>query len=148
LNQDDNKVYKFNSFRQLEVIFGGLDYGAGSLFQPDDLLINGQNFIFVPDAENQKVSVFDLYGVYQYSLELKMPFRWTKISLIGPYILFFDAKNLFFYNLTSKKIRHIQSPLANPLIDISGNKDFIYLLTEKAINLYPLENRQKNEREH
>lgn len=147
LNQDDNKIYKYNSFRQLEIAFGGLDYGAGSLLQPEDILINGQNYLFASDPENQRVTVFDLYGIFQYNLELKIPFHWDAATLIEPYIVYFGAQDLFLYNLTSKKIRHLPFIESETIVDIAGNKDFLFILTEKAINLYPLENQPLNERE-
>lgn len=143
LNQEDNKVYKFNNFQQLERTFGGLDYGAGSLDAPDNLASDENNFIYVSDAENQVVTVFDLYGIFQYHIRLKTPFTWKKFAIISPYIVFFDESNLFFYNLTSKRSRHI--PLADVgfIQDVEGNRDYFYLLTENQINLYPLKRAKK-----
>ena len=136
LNQDDYKIYKYNTFRQLETSFGGMDYGLGSLQTPDDMVMNNENLLFVSDTSHQRVSVFDMYGIFQYHLYPETAFRWKRITTLDNYLICFDDKNVFIRNLFTKKYRNIPLSEDAALIDVVAIKNFIYLLFENKVNLY------------
>lgn len=138
LNQDDIRIYKFNTSGTLERSFGGLDYGAGSLSEPYDITLNSANLVFAVDSANQKVSIFDLYGTYQYSLSFQLDFRWKRLSTFDENLLFVGEQAVFVYNLFSKKGQTVHFKRKEKLIDVVGGKDFIYLLWENEVDLYPL----------
>jgi hypothetical protein len=138
LNQDDIKIYKFTTAGTLERAFGGLDYGAGSLSEPFDIVMNSANLVFAVDSTNQKVSIFDLYGTYQYSLSFPLDFRWKRMSTFDENLLFIGEKRLFLYNIFSKKGQTIRFERKENIVDAVGGKDFIYLLFENQVDLYPL----------
>lgn len=138
LNQDDIRIYKFTTAGHLERSFGGLDYGAGSLMEPYDIVLNAANLVFAVDSSNQKVSIYDLYGTYQYSLRFPLDFRWKRMSTFDENLLFLGEHQLFLYNLFSKKGRTIQLSKAEKLVDAVGSRDYIYLLFENQVNLYTL----------
>jgi hypothetical protein len=138
LNQEDIKIYKFTTAGTLERAFGGVDYGGGSLVEPYDIVMNSANLVFAVDSSNQKVSIFDLYGTYQYSLSFPLDFRWKRMSTFDDNLLFLGEKRLFLYNLFSKKGQTIRFERPEKLLDAVGGKDFIYILFENEVALYPL----------
>jgi hypothetical protein len=138
LNQDDIRIYKFTTSGNLERAFGGLDYGAGSLSDPFDIVLSPANQVFAVDSSHQRLTIFDLYGTYQYSLSFPLDFRWKKMSTFDENLLFLGDHAMFLYNTFSKKGQTIRFQDVPKLIDAVGSRDFIYLLWENRVDLYPL----------
>lgn len=138
LNQENIKIYKLNDVGEVERAFGGTDYGTGSLTDPFDLVINSQNMVFAVDSSEQKISIFDLYGTYQYSLQPRLPFRWKRLVVFDDNLLFLGPHEIYLYNLFSKKGQVVRMKEPARLIDAEGGRDYIYLLFENKINLYRL----------
>jgi hypothetical protein len=138
LNQDDIRIYKFTTAGTLERAFGGLDYGAGSLAEPIDIVMNAANLVFAVDSANQKVSIFDLYGTYQHNLSFPLDFRWKRMSTMDENLIFLGDHKIFLYNMFSKKGQIFRLPHPEKLVDAVGSRDFIYLLFENRVDLYPL----------
>lgn len=138
LNQEDIKIYKFTTAGTLERAFGGVDYGAGSLSEPYDIVMNSANLVFAVDSTHQKVSIFDLYGTYQYALSFPLEFRWKRLSTFDDNLLFLGEKEIFLYNIFSKKGQTIRFERKEKLVDAVGGKDFLYLLFENQVDLYAL----------
>lgn len=141
LNQQDIKVYKFLSTGAFQLSFGGVDYGAGSLTNPDDLICNLENYIFAIDAENQEVVIYDFYGIYQYRLTLQTPFHWDHAVTLGDYLLLSDDHNLYFRNLLTKGEKHVPLGDTQQLLDVAVDQEFFYLLFENEVHLYPTSSR-------
>ncbi len=138
LNQEDIRVYKFRTNGSLERYFGGLDYGNGSLEDPWDIVVNGANQIFAVDSTNQRLSLFDLFGTYLYALEFPLDFRWKRLVTVGNNLFLIGDHSFFIYNLFSKRGETIRMEQTEKLIDLAGGKDFIYVLFENKVDLYPL----------
>jgi hypothetical protein len=92
LNQDDNRVYKFDATGRFELAFGGLDYGAGRILAGDDLRANAANYLAVPDSARQQALIFDNFGNYRYTLAPKLPFRWHGLTSWGDRWVLFGAQ--------------------------------------------------------
>jgi hypothetical protein len=138
LNQDDIKIYKFKTNGTLERSFGGLDYGAGSLADPYDITINPANLIFAVDSSHQKLSLFDMYGTYQYALAFPLSFRWKRLATFDENLLLLGDHDIFLYNIFSKKGQTIHFEDASKLVDAVGSQKYIYLLWENRVDLYAL----------
>jgi hypothetical protein len=137
LNQEDLKIYKVASRGRLQTVFGGLDYGDGSLVTPDDLVINRDNFIFVADSSRQVVSVFDLFGVFRYKIESpSSQFRWKRIVAYEDYLIFLDDSRLVFLNLLTQKKHEVILTGNFRTIDIAGTRTHFFLLTSGGIEIY------------
>lgn len=143
LNYTDNKIYKYNEKGFANLSFGGLDYGEGQLLNPVNISINSQNFIFAGDSSGQFVKVFDIYGVFQYSVSTQKLFsyRWKNFSIAGDNIVFFDNKNITLYHLPSDEI--LSLPLnekINPLdikdVVLKGNS--LYVLNGNNLYLFSI----------
>jgi hypothetical protein len=139
LNQDDIRIYKFKTNGMLERSFGGLDYGSGSLTEPWDIVLNESNLVFAVDSSSQKVTIFDFYGIYQYSLSFTLGFRWKRLCTFDENLVYIGEHDLFIYNLFSKKYQTIHFDRPEKLIDFVGGKDFIFILWGNEIDLYPLD---------
>lgn len=138
LNQNDHKIYKLNTRGELENIFGGLDYGAGSLSDPVEMIMDEKNFLYISDTLHQKVSVYDLFGVYQFTIYPESDFRWERMLVFGNYLLCFNERKVFFKEMITKHYFETEVPKTDNLVDIAvGRKEF-YLLFENKVNLYPL----------
>ncbi len=135
LNQWDNKVYKFSPGGTLERVFGGLDYGEGSLYEPIDLQVTPQNLIFVSDTSAQEFKVFDLFGRYRYAVRPKVAFRWQYFLLEADYLLCWNNAALYFQHLPSKKSWQVAIP---GLQAAALDREFLYLLQENRVHLYRL----------
>ncbi|MCB0840336.1 MAG: hypothetical protein KDD63_14820 [Bacteroidetes bacterium] len=138
LNQQDNRIYKFNPFGKLENVFGGLDYGAGSLFHPVDVIVSANNFVYVVDTSAQNLMVFDNYGVFRYKLEIKAPFRWSQVSVSASLIICYNQSQVYIENIQSGKNQLFKPELPNRIRDVKIKGSSIYLLTEKEIFLYKI----------
>jgi hypothetical protein len=136
LNQENYKIYKYNAFGNLETTFGGLDYGNGSLEEPDDLTLNHQNYLFVSDSINQKITVFDLFGIFQYVIHGPQEFRYKQLRVLDNYLILFDEHHLFFMDLFTKRSTLIPMEESSALLDVAGNREYFYLLFENKVNLY------------
>lgn len=137
LNQLDNKVYKLNAFGELEASFGGLDYGEGSLYEPVWLQVDQSNLVYVADTSQQSIKVFDNYGVYRYSLNPKVPRRWQRFVVQNGLLLLFDPQSVHILSLKNMKGKSFYPQLSAPIIDLFLQGDFLYLLTENTVHLYP-----------
>ena len=140
LNQEDLKIYKFNTNGIVERSFGGLDYGNGSLIDPHDIVMSTANLLFAVDSTEQKVSIFDLYGTYQYALQIPMKFRWKNLAVYDGNLFFLGTRHIFIYNLFSKNGSTITLKPEQVLQDAVVSRDFIYLLFENQVNLYRITN--------
>lgn len=138
LNQEDIKIYKFTTNGRLERAFGGLDYGAGSLVEPYDIVLTPANLVIAVDSSHQKLSIFDLYGTYQYGLNFPLDFRWKRMVAFDENLVLVGDHALFLYNLFSKKGQTIHFDGPVKLVDAVGSRDFIYLLWENRVDLYAL----------
>ncbi|MEM6803219.1 MAG: hypothetical protein AAF696_17565 [Bacteroidota bacterium] len=138
LNNFNHKIYKINSFGRLESEFGGLDYGPGSLYEPVDLQVGAQNRIYVADVENQEIKVFDMFGVFLQSLDLIPDFDWQHFHIHQSLLLLWNKERIFWIHLISGK--SLTYSLANSLQlkDLFISRDFIYLLLENEVHLYPI----------
>jgi len=131
LNQDNLKIYKLNVFGEPESSFGGLDYGEGSLADPVDLVLNEGNFMFVSDTTNQKISVFDLYGTYQYALFPEASFRWSGVKVAGQVLICYSSRRIFVKNLFTKQYSELDSP--SEILDLSSVRGRLFVLTGNGV---------------
>lgn len=135
LNQFDNKVIKVNNFGDVEAVFGGLDYGEGSLYDPIELALSDQNWVYISDTSEQELKVFDAYGVYRYRFQPKTNFRWKKFILSGPNLLCFDDQNVYFEHLSSGDKQSFSFPESHHIRDLELKGSFFYVLLENEISL-------------
>lgn len=136
-NRDDLKIYKFTNNGRLERTFAGLDYGAGSVVAPCNMAMDDRNNVYAIDCEDQSLRIYDLYGTYQYRLEVPMPFMWENALVMGNTVVFFNANNLFFYNTFTKKAGpHLQTE--DDVLDLAVNREYLFVLYEDKIDLHKL----------
>ncbi|GAB4412343.1 MAG: hypothetical protein OHK0039_18280 [Bacteroidia bacterium] len=136
LNSFDNQIIKIGLRGELLTRFGGVDYGAGSLYHPTDIAIDAQNLVYVSDTVDQQVSVYDQYGAFRYHLAPALPFRWRHLRLSGDQLLLFDARHLYIEHLPSRRGETFVLPPGLLLRDITGRREGLYLLGEKTVHLY------------
>lgn len=136
-NQDDYKVYKFDTDGRLQRSFAGMDYGQGSVYEPCDIHSNAATNVFVVDCEDQSVLVYDLYGVFLYRIPVPVPFTWEGAKVKGQTIIYYADRDIYFYNMFTKNTGpHLQTE--NKLLDLSVNGDHLFVLTENKVTLYRL----------
>ncbi len=65
VDQNNNRVQKFNSSGVYQSQFGSAGTGNGQFDNPTDIAIDGSDNIFVVDTSNNRVQKFNSSGVYQ-----------------------------------------------------------------------------------
>jgi len=136
LNQFDNRVYKVNSFGELELAFGGLDYGEGSLYEPVDIYVNEDNLVFISDFANEAILVFDIFGTYRYEIDFPKGIETLEFSSIGKYLIAGSNNRVFLYHLQKGEWEDLLLELPSDLVDVRLDRDFLYLLFKNALHLY------------
>lgn len=138
LNKFNNKVYKINTFGKIESVFGGLDYGRGSLYEPEDIQLSPQNRVYIGDVENQRISVFDMFGVYLKDEELPDEFDWEKFHIHESLLILWNKSELAIINSLSREKKQYRPTHKFSLRDLYIGREFIYLLSENEVHLYPI----------
>ncbi|MEM7658909.1 MAG: hypothetical protein AAF399_22490 [Bacteroidota bacterium] len=136
LNDFDNKIIKINPFGEIEVVFAGLDFGEGSLYEPVQLLATENRLVFVSDTSEQALKVFDAFGVYRYTLEPETSFRWARVAIGQQKIFCFSPRQLFIQHLASGTQQEFYLPRDFRLMDLAIQGERIYLLGENEVHLY------------
>lgn len=138
LNRTNNKVYKINTFGSIESVFGGLDYGEGSLYYPEDVQVSPDNRVYISDLERQEIKIFDMFGVFLQTLSLPMDSDWEQFHVHESSLFVWNSSYINIVNLVSHKVRSY--PLANSiqLKDMYIGREIIYLLLENEVHLYPI----------
>lgn len=136
LNQDDLRIYKLTSGGQLERAFAGLDYGQGSIKEPNALAINDGSVVFAIDTTNQETHLYDLYGTYLYRLAPTMPFRWHHVVPFEGAVLFLGQHGIFYYDLRTKEGDDVILEGQPRILDVAVGRDFLYVLFENRVDLY------------
>lgn len=139
LNQEDNKILKVDVFGRLQTSFGGLDYGDGSLPEPNQIIMNEQNLLFVTDTNTQEVKVFDLFGIYKYTIRSNPEMRFERIAVIGNNLLFYNEIELNILNIMNYRERKIEVQTGGGrIIDIDISQRILAILTENEVILYQI----------
>jgi hypothetical protein len=136
LNAEDNAVYKFDVYGRFERRFGGLNYGEGQLVRANELVVTSDQVVYVSDTAQQRVSVFDKFGVYQYALEPKLGFRWSGLRGLGADLLFFGQTRVAGYDLARQRALVLKVPVGLQLRDVQWRSGALYLLGEGSVSLY------------
>lgn len=137
LNQEDNRILKSDMYGKFQVAFGGLDYGAGSLYDPVDMVMSENNLLFVSDTIRQVLKVFDLFGVYKYALYPPEKFHFAGISLLENNLIFYNSREICVNNLVSGKYQIYRPETQGAEItDVSLNRKMLFLLTKQQIFIF------------
>lgn len=137
LNEDDNQIHKLNIFGKYETAFGGTNYGEGSLFDAVQMQCDNQQ-LFVYDNEDQHIKVYDFFGFFQFSIDLKGKIEAENFIASGKNLFIFNANEILIYNFETTQTQKITFANKLEIVDIELGKDFLYVLNKKAVNLYPL----------
>jgi hypothetical protein len=136
LNGQDNRVYRIGTFGTIAKAFGGIDYGEGSLYAPVDLQIRSNNDIWISDTSEQKLLVYNLYGIFQESMKPKLNFRWQAFHIEGNTLFLYNSAHIFAYDIRTQQGKYLNIAFTRPLqaLDLHGNK--LYLLMGNEVHLY------------
>ncbi len=136
LNQLDNRISKTNVFGEIEISFGGTDYGEGSLYHPVDIQASSDNFVFVSDTSSQQLMVYNNFGIFQYSIKPETSIRWKAFHLFEKFLICFNEHSMSIHYLIDQSSKEFHFPDTKPVKDLYINRQFIYLLQENAVLLY------------
>jgi len=136
LNGLDNKIYKLNRFGKMELSFGGQDYGEGNLTEPMNVEVSNDNYVFVGDAAHQQISVFNLYGIFQYKCP-KIKFKWKNFGVYEGFLYFYGEHEWAVMDIKTSQVFYFPK-ISEQIIDLTIENNSIYILSENQIFLYPL----------
>lgn len=136
LNQDDNRVYKFDPLGRFEQSFGGTGYGEGSLPKADGLVVTPENYLVVIDSTAQQLRVFDNFGTFQYLLQ--PPVQFSNGTTWGRAWVFWQGDAWSLWVPGQVRVVHtLQSP--GYIEDGCSIGDRLYLLAGDVVLLYEAE---------
>lgn len=140
LNLDDNTIYKFDVQGRFEMQFGGVDYGAGSIYEPAFIAAVGNNRLGVLEPEANRILLFDRFGIFQYTLPLpKSDTPWKGFQAFGDVIIVYSEKLIWSWNLLSKTSRFILQDELQPIFSAALRKEGLYVLFPGEVWRYPAE---------
>jgi hypothetical protein len=137
LNGWDNTILKYSADGRFELRFGGLDYGPGVLRHPVQVAVSDQNLVLAADTAAQRITVFDLFGTYRYTLMPEASFRWQRIRLYGRYLFCYSPDRLWMRDLSGGAPAEQAFPGGMRIRDLALSREALYILTENAVHLYP-----------
>ena len=138
INQMDNLEYKYSSLNQPTLTFGGLDYGEGALYDPVAIRTDTKNLVYIWDQGDQTVKIFDIYGIYQSSLDVPFDESWNGFEVLSDHLVFWRDQQLDMIYLPNNEKREITLQTDASIMDIAADRNFFYLLTSNAIRLYQI----------
>ncbi|MEL6671322.1 MAG: hypothetical protein AAFR61_03995 [Bacteroidota bacterium] len=141
LNSLDNKLYKLNVYGKLETVFGGLDYGEGSLRQPTQLRINARNQLFVSDffRGQKQLKVYDLYGIFSFAYTPTAPPDWQSFFVQGKWLFLWNDTTLWIEDMRQREVQQMELSFPSALKDLSFSGEVLYLLWENEVHLYRID---------
>ena len=140
LNLLDNRIYVLSTRGEWSVVFGGTDYGPGSLFSPVSIALSTDNFLYVAQPDDQNFKVFDLFGTWRYDIETPTGFVWDEFQLSGEILILHGEKQLLVLDPRTGGTIILPYPI-DGIIDFFWGKDHVYFLTKNQVHLYPIPKR-------
>jgi hypothetical protein len=135
LNQIDNRILKINAFGEFETEFGGLDYGSGSLTAPVELVVNDKSYVFVSDTLEGRITVFDLFGIYRFTLTPAC--NWKRLALAGNQLMLFNSESIWQYDPASGALRAwTVPPDGGKIRDLAVGAEMLFVLRENGVFLH------------
>jgi len=138
LNQEDNRVLKVDIFGKLQTVFGGLDYGNGALYEPEQMRSNGQNQLCVSEPERNRIQLYDLFGIYLFPLIPPKNIHWTRIATSDDFLICYNQTQAWMYHFRTRENRILNFSGVEKITDLEIGPKGIYLLDKKGVFLYPL----------
>lgn len=140
LNGEDNQVLKFDPFGQLQQVFGGLNYGQGSLLAPIMLQLETDNYqnptLYVADTSRQLLQLFDSYGVYLRNIQPRLPFRWQGFTVWGQHLLLYGTNQMALYDVFKGQTTLLEVLPPMRIVDVVARREGLFVLTENQVLLY------------
>lgn len=137
LNQEDNRVLKYDATGKFQLAFGGLDFGQGSLHDPADIHMSEDNLIYITDTIRQQVKVFDLFGVYRYTLYPPAEMHFREIRILERNLIWYNGEEIQVEHLDTKKVFRLRSDTrGNPIRALALNRLSLGILTSQELLLF------------
>lgn len=133
LNQDDNRVYKYDALGRYELAFGGTGYGAGSLPDVDALAITGENFVVALSPATQTLKLFDNFGTFRQVLRPGVPFA-SGVPFAAAWLLW-QGQSCHLWVPGSGQLLATQTTPAD-VTDAVAAGDKVYVLAGDVVVLY------------
>ena len=140
LNQLDNQVYVLSSFGEWSLSFGGTDYGDGALYEPAELALSADNFLFVSEPGRDLIQVFDIYGTYRYQIPADCPHPWNRFQVVAKTLILKGQDDMTLLNVQTEDRFSLPYPVSG-VLDLYWGQQGIYFLTKNAVHLYPFPTR-------
>lgn len=140
LNVLDNRIYVLSASGGWSLIFGGTDYGEGSLFDPSEVSLSADNFLFVGQPDRNNIQVYDLFGTWRYAINTPESFSWTSFQLAGEVLILRGTNEMMILDPRTDGSFRLPYPLTG-VLDFFWGKDQVYFLTKNQVHLYPLPER-------
>lgn len=146
LDGENNRLMKFNSFGEPEISFGDFGEGKGRLLNPVQIAVSPDDKIFVSDAEQNKIIVFDYFGNYLSEIGTDFLKEPQGICISASSMIFVadpGAERIAAFDMNGNlkiawsKISNEIGSLKNPM-DVVTFENRVYVLDENRIVVFEL----------
>lgn len=148
-------VTKLSNKGDIIAVFGGYDWGNGSLSEPSQIVVSNANFVYVWDKQKKCIQKYDVFGAYLHTIPVS--YNLKRFYVTEPYIIYLNTENeLYYYHQKDKKEGnialtkdfklitdiHITEPV--DILERLKNKEYeqtvrkMYVLTEKKVIMYEI----------
>jgi DNA-binding beta-propeller fold protein YncE len=137
LDQENNRVLKFDLFGNFQMEFGGLDAGKFRISRPLEFtLLN--NITYVLDTRGRRVVVFDQFGN---GLNIiKTDQRFDNIAASEGRVMLSSGSEVFILDINGGEFRKLELPISiKDIRDVFMFQKKLYVLTSKRILILPAE---------
>ena len=129
IDADRNAVIKWDADRRVERIFGSYNDGDGALVDPVALAVDAKGQVFVADAGQQSVLVYDAFGTYVRSMGAGQLEDVRAVAVYDGRLLVVLPRRVLVYETRGLLLHTYGIEGKEPLVDVAvADRDF-YLLT-------------------
>ena len=100
-----------------------------------DFMIEQNNKLFLNDS-TKGIYVFDVYGTYNKTISIK---GLTHFQINNDELIYFKGGKMKSYNLKTLEEAEINLPTSD-ILDARTEKEKLYLLTQKSLDIYHVKN--------
>jgi DNA-binding beta-propeller fold protein YncE len=134
LDQENNRILKFDLFGNFLTEFGGVDAGKFRINKPVELALQDNN-TYVLDSRGRRIVIFDQFGS-GYNI-IKLNQKVNNISASEGNVLISNDSEIYLYNPSSAEFVKLDVPdLKESIVDVFIFQKNLYLLTPKRIIIY------------
>ncbi len=129
VEETEGVVLRFDDRRDFDRVVGGMDAGEGALRTPIGLALGPEGRLFVADRGRAAVLVYDAFGQYLRRIGNGQLAGVVAVAVVGERLAVVLPHTVRLYDLDGRLLATLAIPTDEPLVDVAGTTEALYLLT-------------------